>query len=324
MAAQHPEHWQHTHHFHQGNLGAERRTRLAVWLTAVMMVAEIAGGWYFNSMALLADGWHMSSHALALGLSLLAYAVARRLAQDRRFAFGTWKIEVLGGYSSAILLLGVAGLMAVQSAERLWAPGAIHYDEAIAIAAIGLGVNLLCAWLLKDAPHDHGHPGHDHHHHDHDHDHDHGNAHAHAHQDLNLRSAYLHVIADAATSVLAIIALLAGKYWGAAWLDPVMGLVGAVLVGMWAKGLLRDSARVLLDAEMDAPLAEEVREVVAGLPVPTAITDLHLWRVGQAQYACVLGLATSGELAPDQVRAALAVHEELAHVTVEINHVLPA
>ncbi|WP_409321680.1 CDF family Co(II)/Ni(II) efflux transporter DmeF [Pseudomonas monteilii] len=309
MATQTSDRWQHSHQFHTSNLGAERKTRLAVWLTAVMMVAEIAGGWFFNSMALLADGWHMSSHALALGLSLLAYAAARRYAADRRFAFGTWKIEILGGYSSALLLLGVAGLMVFQSVERLLAPGPIHYDEAIFIAVVGLAVNLICAWLLRDDHHHHDHHGHDHHH-------DHG----HHHHDLNLRSAYLHVMADAATSVLAIVALLAGKFWGASWLDPVMGLVGALLVALWARGLLRDTGRVLLDAEMDAPVVEEIREVVAQLPVPASITDLHVWRVGKAQYACILGLATSSALSADRVRQALSVHEELAHITVEVNH----
>ncbi|WEL54856.1 CDF family Co(II)/Ni(II) efflux transporter DmeF [Pseudomonas kermanshahensis] len=306
MATQTSGRWQHSHQFHTSNLGAERKTRLAVWLTAVMMVAEIAGGWFFNSMALLADGWHMSSHALALGLSLLAYAAARRYAADKRFAFGTWKIEILGGYTSALLLLGVAGLMVFQSAERLLAPGPIHYDEAIFVAVVGLAVNLLCAWLLRDdhAHHEHGHA----HHHSHDH-----------HHDLNLRSAYLHVIADAATSVLAIIALLAGKFWGAAWLDPVMGLVGALLVALWARSLLCDTSRVLLDAEMDAPVVTEIREVVAQLPVSASITDLHVWRVGKDQYACILSLATCGALHADSVRQALGVHEELAHVTVEVN-----
>ncbi|MDU9402362.1 CDF family Co(II)/Ni(II) efflux transporter DmeF [Pseudomonas sp. zfem004] len=304
MTTQTSDRWLHSHQFHTSNLGAERKTRLAVWLTAVMMVAEIAGGWFFNSMALLADGWHMSSHALALGLSLLAYAAARRYAGDRRFAFGTWKIEILGGYSSALLLLGVAALMAFQSVERLLTPGAIHYDEAIFIAVIGLAVNLICAWLLRD---------------DHTHHHEHAHDHAHHHHDLNLRSAYLHVIADAATSVLAIVALVAGKLWGAAWLDPVMGLVGALLVALWAKGLLRDTGRVLLDAEMDAPVVEEIREVVAQLPVAAAITDLHVWRVGKDQYACIVSLATAGALSADSVRKALGVHEELAHITVEVN-----
>ncbi|MDH0732206.1 CDF family Co(II)/Ni(II) efflux transporter DmeF [Pseudomonas sichuanensis] len=304
MTTQTSDRWLHSHQFHTSNLGAERKTRLAVWLTAVMMVAEIAGGWFFNSMALLADGWHMSSHALALGLSLLAYAAARRYAGDRRFAFGTWKIEILGGYSSALLLLGVAALMAFQSVERLLTPGAIHYDEAIFIAVIGLAVNLICAWLLRD---------------DHTHHHEHAHDHGHHHHDLNLRSAYLHVIADAATSVLAIVALVAGKLWGAGWLDPVMGLVGALLVALWAKGLLRDTGRVLLDAEMDAPVVEEIREVVAQLPVAAAITDLHVWRVGKDQYACIVSLATAGALSADSVRQALGVHEELAHITVEVN-----
>lgn len=302
--------WQHSHVFDDGNPMAERNTRRVVWLTAAMMVAEIAGGWAFNSMALLADGWHMSSHALALGLSALAYAAARRLAQDRRFAFGTWKIEVLGGYTSAILLLGVALLMLWQSVERLIQPSAIHYDQAIAIAVVGLAVNLACAWLLKDG---HGH-AHGHHHHEaHDH------SHHHHHHDLNLRSAYLHVVADAATSVLAIAALIGGKLWGAAWLDPVMGIVGALLVAVWAKGLLRDTGKVLLDAQMDAPVTEEIRELVAASPIPAEIADLHVWQVGKGKYACILSLATTADVAPDYFKQALAVHEELVHVTVELN-----
>jgi len=312
--------WQHSHVFDTGNPIAERRTRWAVWLTAVMMVAEIAGGWWFNSMALLADGWHMSSHALALGLSVVAYAAARRYAQDRRFAFGTWKIEVLAGYSSAIMLVGVAGLMLFQSVERLLAPTEIHYNEAIGIAAAGLLVNLACAWLLQEG---HGHHQHPHRHaHDAGHDrHPHHHGHAH-HHDLNLRSAYLHVITDAATSVLAIVALLGGKLWGAAWLDPVMGIVGAALVAIWAQGLLRQTGRVLLDAEMDAPVVEEIREAIRQLP-GLHITDLHVWRVGKGKYACIVSLATSTEVTADQVRRQLGVHEELAHVTVEINR-LPA
>jgi cation diffusion facilitator family transporter len=213
-------------------------------LTLAMMVLEITAGYYFNSMALLADGWHMSSHALALGLSVSAYAAARKLANDRRFSFGTWKIEILAGYTSAICLLLVAALMAFESIQRLLSPAAIHYQQAIGVATLGLLVNLACAWLLKD-----GH----HHHHGHEHHHDHHHGHDHAHGDLNLRSAYLHVIADAATSVMAIAALLGGMLLGFAWLDSVMGLVGSVMVAMWALGLLRDSSRVLLDAEMDAP-----------------------------------------------------------------------
>src|SRR5690606_10235157 len=205
-----------THDFYDGNPLAERNTRWALLLTVVMMVAEISAGWVFNSMALLADGWHMSSHALALGLALAAYAAARRYAGHPRFAFGTWKIEVLGGYTSALFLLAIAGLMLVESVERLLSPAPIQYDQAIGVAVLGLLVNLACAWLLK---YDH------HHHHGHnDHEHEQG------HRDLNLRAAYIHVLTDALTSVLAIIALTAGKFWGADWLDPVMGIVGSVLV----------------------------------------------------------------------------------------------
>lgn len=293
----------HSHVFDEENTLAERNTRVTVGLTAVMMVVEIISGWVFNSMALLADGWHMSSHVLALGLSALAYASARRFARDTRFAFGTWKIEILGGYTSAILLIGVAALMLFQSAERLISPAPIHYNQAISVAVIGLLVNLACAWLLKG-----GHkPGEEHHHH---------------HDDLNLRSAYLHVLADAATSVLAIVALTGGKLWGAAWLDPVMGIVGAVMVAVWAFGLLRDTGRILTDAEMDAPVVEEIREVIRASPVPAEIVDLHVWRVGRGKYACIISLAVQGAAAPDDFRRQLSIHEELVHVTVEVNRIL--
>lgn len=306
MSPTSPHHWQHSHVFDQGNPVAQHRTRWAVWLTATMMIAEIIGGWWYNSMALLADGWHMSSHALALGLSLVAYAAARRYSGDRRFAFGTWKIEILGGYSSAILLLGVAGLMLFQSVQRLFSPAEIHYNQAISIAIVGLLVNLACAWLLRE---DHGH------HHAHHAGED--TAHHH-HHDLNLRSAYLHVITDAATSVLAIVALLGGKLWGADWLDPLMGIVGAVLVTMWAQGLLRETGRVLLDAEMDTPVVNEVREVLRQNPT-VQITDLHVWRVGKGKYACIVSLATLSSITADQIRQQLSIHEELVHVTVEVN-----
>ena len=249
----------------------------------------------------------MSSHTVALGLSVLAYVYARKYAHDPRFSFGTWKIEVLGGYTSAIFLVMVAGLMVYQSVERLIVPSPIHYNEAIGIAIVGLLVNLVSAWLLKDGHH-------------HGHDHAHGHEH-HGHHDLNLRSAYLHVLADAATSVLAIIALFGGKLWGASWLDPVMGLVGATLVSVWAFGLLRDTGRVLLDAEMNAPVVAEIREVIEASPIKARLCDLHVWRVGKGKYACILSLATDNEASPEYFKRQLSIHEELVHVSIEINRV---
>ena len=299
----------HSHRFDEGNPLAEKNTLRVAILTAVMMVVEIAGGWYYNSMALLADGWHMSSHTVALGLSVFAYACARKFAHDPRFSFGTWKIEVLGGYTSAIFLVMVAGLMIFQSLERLIAPSPIHYNQAIAIAIVGLLVNLVSAWLLKDGHHH----GHEHSHHDHD-DHAH-----HGHHDLNLRSAYMHVLADAATSVLAIIALFGGKLWGISWLDPVMGLVGAVLVSVWAYSLLRDTGRVLLDAEMNVPVVAEIREVIAASPVKAQICDLHVWRVGKGKFACILSLVTDNDVSPEYFKKQLNIHEELVHISIEIN-----
>lgn len=310
-APQTPEHLVHKHIVNQGNPIAEKKTAWALLLTTVMMVAEIISGYAYNSMALLADGWHMSSHTVALGLAVMAYVLARRYAHDSRFAFGTWKIEILGAYTSALLLLLVAALMVYQSVERLINPTAVHYDQAIAIAILGLLVNLACAYLLKD---DHSH-GHDHGHGHHDAQHQ---AHEGHHHDLNLRSAYMHVVADAATSVLAIVALFGGKLWGAAWLDPAMGIVGAVLVSVWAYGLIRDSGRVLLDAEMNAPVVAEIREVIAASPIAATVQDLRVWRVGKQDYACILTLGVREDVSGEYFRQQLAVHEELVHITVEI------
>jgi cation diffusion facilitator family transporter len=306
--------WRHDHEFDSGNVAGERSARVVMWITAGTMVVEITAGWWFNSMALLADGWHMSSHAAAIGLSAFAYGAARRYARDPRFAFGTWKIEVLGGFASAIFLLGVAALMILGSIERILSPQPIQYRQAVAVAALGLIVNIGCAMILGRAHHHHD--GHDHGHQHHDHD---------RHDDLNLKSAYVHVIADAATSVLAIVALIGGWMYGWSWLDPLMGIVGAALVAVWAKGLLLETGKVLLDREMDHPVVDEIREVVesASEPGETRVTDLHVWRVGKAVYSCALSVVTHDVmLTPARLRDRLAVHEEIVHATIEI-HLYP-
>lgn len=298
--------WQHEHVFDTGNHLAERGAKAVMWITLVMMVVEIASGWWYNSMALLADGWHMSSHALALGLSAFAYVAARHYARDSSFAFGTWKIEIMAGYTIAMLLLCVAIVMVVSSVERLLSPRAIHYQEAMFVAGIGLAINLLCAYILGGA----------HHNHDHDHQHDH------RHRDLNLRSAYIHVVADAATSVLAIVALAGGWLYGWSWLDPVMGIAGAVLIIVWARGLIIETGKVLLDREMDHGVVEEIREVIASefSNGGTSLADLHVWRVGKMAYSVALIVVTHDKtLTPDRVRSALRIHEEIVHATIEIN-----
>ncbi|MFD0666695.1 CDF family Co(II)/Ni(II) efflux transporter DmeF [Ramlibacter sp. MAHUQ-53] len=308
-----PSPWDHHHDWSADSAAAERGTRLVAWITAAAMVLEIGAGWWFNSMALLADGWHMGSHVVAIGLSAVAYASARRYATDPRFAFGTWKVEVLAGFASAVFLVVMAGLMAVGSVERLFSPQPIDYRDALAVAVLGLGVNLVCARILGHA-HGHGH-GHAHG------EHDPGHGHAGGHHDLNLKSAYLHVLADAATSALAIGALLGGWFLGWSWLDPVMGLVGAVVVAVWARGLLAETGRALLDREMDHPVVEEIREAVEGDDPATRITDLHVWRIGRHAYACALTVvSTDRALTAATVRERLSVHDEVVHSTIEVHH----
>ena len=299
--------WTHDHTFDSNSEVAERSTRLVMWITVVTMFVEILAGWAFNSMSLLADGWHMSSHALAIGLSAMAYAAARTYANDPRFAFGTWKIEILAGFASALFLLGVALTMVIGSLERLISPQAIQFEEAIIVGVLGLAVNLVCAYILGQA----------HHQHDHAHDHPHP-AHEH-HHDLNLKSAYFHVVADAFTSVLAIVALVGGWLYGWAWLDPVMGIVGAVLVALWAKSLILETAKVLLDREMDHPVVQEIKEAVEA-DGQTLVTDLHVWRVGKKVYSCALTAVTQdAQLTPKTLRERLAVHEEIIHSTIELH-----
>ena len=301
--------WRHSHAFDPGNPAGERRTWLVVVLTAVTMVAEIVAGLVTGSMALLADGWHMATHVVALSIAGFAYLLARRWTGDERFAFGTWKIEVLGAFTSALLLLVVAFAMAFESAHRLLRPEPIQFEIALGVAALGLVVNLLSAWMLHGRGAD---PHHDHEHHGHAHSHGRG------HQDLNLTSAYAHVLTDALTSVLAIVALAAGRWWGWAWMDPARGIVGAAVIAWWAKGLIGDSARVLLDREMDAPVVQQVRDAIQS-DGDAEIADLHVWRVGRASYAAVVSVVAHQPLSPDAYRERVATIDSLAHVSIEVN-----
>ncbi|OSZ64334.1 cation transporter [Sphingomonas sp. IBVSS2] len=279
-----------------------RRTLWVVWLTAVMMVGEIAAGYWTGSMALLADGFHMATHAGALAVAAAAYAYARRHAHSAAYSFGTGKVGDLAGFASAMVLGLIALGIGVESVLRLFEPIRVAFGEATIVAVLGLAVNLASAVLLSGGHH-HGHA----HHHDHDHDHDHHHGH-----DNNLRSAYMHVLADALTSVLAIAALLAGRYLGWAWMDPAMGIVGAVVIARWSWTLMRDTAAVLLD-RTDDPVAMEVRALVeAG--GDARIVDLHVWRVGPEARAAIVSVVG---VDADAIRARLAPVHELAHLTVE-------
>ncbi|MEW5914667.1 MAG: CDF family Co(II)/Ni(II) efflux transporter DmeF [Thermodesulfobacteriota bacterium] len=292
----------------------ERRTRLVVALTGLMMVVEIAAGLIFGSMALLADGWHMASHAAALSLTALGYYLARRHADDPRFCFGTGKVGDLAGFVSALLLAFIAALMAYESLLRLFAPVAIAFNQAILVAVVGLVVNLLSALLLRDKPHEHGHqhgphehpPGHEHHHTDH-----------------NLKSAYLHVLADALTSVTAIVALSAGKYLGWVWMDPVMGIVGSLVIARWSWGLLRDTGLTLLDINPYPELAERIRALVEGSD-GGRVADLHLWRLGPGHLGAIVSIVTADPQPAEHYKGLLADLEEISHLTVEVHHLGPA
>lgn len=295
--------WQHEHRFAHDSEHNERRTRWVVGITLAMMAAELAAGMLFGSMALLADGWHMGTHAAALSVTVFAYVYARRHAGDPRFTFGTGKVGALGGFASAVGLALVALLVGVESVTRLAHPVDIRFEEAIAVAVVGLLVNLGCALLLRD---------HDHHHHHHDHDHDHG------HGDHNLRAAYLHVLADALTSVFAIVALLTGRMLGWTWMDPVMGIVGSLVIARWSWGLLRDTSAVLLDGERHDSRREAIVAALEG-DSDDRVADLHVWRVGPAHLATIVSVVTHEQRSPDFYRKRLEPFTELAHVTVEVN-----
>lgn len=305
------ESFQHSHNFlGEGHGRNERRTWIVVALTAGMMAVEILAGLAFGSMALLADGIHMATHAGALTIAGLAYWFARRHVRNERFTFGTGKVGDLAGFSSAMILAMVAVLVTVDAISHLMHPVKIAYTEAILVASVGLMVNVVSAWLLKD---DHHHDGHDHAH-DHDHEEE-GHGH-HQHHDHNLRSAYVHVLADALTSVFAIAALLTARYFGWAWIDPVVGMVGALVVANWAYGLMRDTGLVLLDGSAGGEVRSGIRKI---LETDTdRISDLHVWRVGPGRHAAIISLVTHTPHDPMYYKARLASLPTLAHVTVEV------
>ena len=307
------ENWTHDNVF----LGAaharnERRTWLVVGLTVAMMVAEIIGGTIFGSMALLADGWHMSTHAAAIGIAALAYRYARQHAHDPRFAFGTGKLGELAAFTSAVVLAMIALLIAYESVVRVANPVPIAYGEAIAIAAVGLAVNLVSAWLLRE---DHGHRDHGHAHDHHDNDH-HGHEHHGHHRDNNLRAAYMHVLADAATSVLAIGGLFAARAFNWVWIDPVVGFVGACVIASWAYSLIRDAGAVLIDIVPDDGTERKIRQLmeIDG----DRISDLHLWQIGPGHRAVIVSIVTDRPQAVTVYRERLAALRNLSHVTIEV------
>lgn len=294
---------------HQRN---ERRVWLVIALTASMMVAEILAGKLYGSMALVADGWHMSTHAGAMLITALAYGYARRHAANPRFSFGTGKMGDLAGFASAVVLAIVALLIAWESFLRLTNPVPIRFEQAIAVAVIGLVVNLVSARLL--------HGGHGHHHHGHDHGHDHHHAdhdHGRHGHDNNLRAAYLHVLADALTSVLAIAALLVGRSYGWLWADPAMGVVGALVIARWSWGLIRDAGSVLLDAPAEGPqVRQEIEDILAA--TGDTLKDLHVWQIGPGHFAAIISVASATPQPAQHYKALLLPVHELSHVTVEV------
>jgi cation diffusion facilitator family transporter len=354
------EQWQHSHDFLADQDVAEKKTRIVMLLTTVTMVAEVAAGILFGSMALLADGWHMATHVAAFGITIFAYQYARSHANDPNYTFGTGKVSVLGGFASAVALAVIAFVMAVESVARLFQPQAIQFNEAIGVAAIGLVVNLVSALLLQDHHHTHGHEQEHHTHHAHEqheyhaqhrhhehHEHyehiphEHPHAHhehkysrdshrtpaisyaespersEHSEQDHNLRAAYFHVLADALTSVLAIVALFAGKFLGWDWMDAVMGLVGAGVIAKWAYGLMSNTGAILLDGAIDKQLKLDIVNAIEE-DVDNRITDLHVWYIGQNHISASISLVTHYPQAPEYYKNLLKNIPSLSHVVVEV------
>jgi cation diffusion facilitator family transporter len=295
--------WKHSHRFNVEDPHGERNTRRVILLTLSMMIIEITAGYLFGSMALLADGWHMGTHAVALGITALAYFYARRHSDSPDYSFGTGKVGVLGGFASAVVLAVIALLMGVESVQRLISPQAIRFNEAIAVAFVGLAVNVVSALLLQEKNgHDEGH----------------GHGPAKKFRDHNLRAAYLHVLADALTSLLAIIALSTGKAFGWIWMDPIMGIVGALIISRWSYGLLIGSGRVLLDRDVNPQAVEEIRSKIES-DADNRVSDIHVWRVGTHHLSVIISIVTHYPKSPDYYKNLLAEYDEIAHFTVEVN-----
>lgn len=305
-------------HAHQRN---ERRVWIVIALCTAMMVLEVGGGMMFGSIALVADGLHMSTHAGALLLAALAYTFARRYAADPRFTFGTGKLGDLAGFTSAIVLAVMSVLIGIEALQRLANPAPIHFREAIPIAVLGLIVNLASAALLG-TDHDHHHGlGHAHDEHDHHHDHEHDHAHDHHHhRDHNMRAAVLHVMADAAVSVLVIVALVLARIFGWLWMDPLAGIVGAIVIAAWSWGLVRDTGAILLDMNPDRRLAERIRRAVEA--EGDEVCDLHLWRLGPGHLGTIVSIRACGPRGAEHFRACLARFPTLSHVTIEVTQKL--
>ena len=298
--------WQHRHRYNIEDGHGERNTRRVIVLTLSMMIIEIIAGYMFGSMALLADGWHMGTHAVALGITAFAYFYARKHSDNPNYSFGTGKVGVLGGFSSAVVLAVIALLIGVESIQRLVSPLPIRFNEAIMVAFIGLVVNVISAFLLQ---------GKHQHHHEHQ-------AHAHGHtrkfRDHNIRAAYFHVLADALTSLLAIIALFTGKAFGWVWMDPIMGIVGALIISRWSYGLLVDSGKVLLDRDVNPEAIAEIRSLIE-TDSDNRVADLHVWRVGTHHLSAIVSIVTHYPKSPDHYKKLLADYDEIVHVTVEVN-----
>ena len=294
--------WQHTHRFNTDDAHGERNTKRVILLTLFMMVIEISGGYLFGSMALLADGWHMGTHATALGITVSTYYYARRHSNNPNYSFGTGKVGVLGGFASAVVLAVIALLMGVESVTRLIKPQPIHFNEAIVVAVIGLIVNVVSAFLLQGK---HNQDGHEH-------------ASNKMHPDHNLRAAYLHVLADALTSLLAIIALAAGKALGWVWMDPIMGIVGALIITKWSYGLLLDTGKVLLDRDVNQEAIAEIKSIIES-DSDNRISDIHVWRVGPHHLSAIISIVTHFPKSPKYYKNLLYAYDEISHVTVEVN-----